>query len=312
MKSDSSRPLADIEPVAGLTPPVASSQENGLTSHYRPILAKVHDLATLGRELVIRGFSQRTIREYLGINQRFLTWLNKSAKSATGQDIKNYLLFLKARGLTNTSVNLTISALKFYFEQILKRKLFFSIKRPKREKYLPTVLAKEEIVKLIEATNNLKHKLLMSLMYGSGLRVSEAVSLKIQHVDLVGSRIMIKAGKGVKDRQSLLSGHSRELFKQYLATLPKEQDFLFAGAGNLGHLTSRSAQKIFVAGLAKAGIKKTAGIHCLRHSFATHLLQNKTDITIIQKLLGHQSIKTTQGYARVADGFLGRVSSPLD
>lgn len=304
MKSDSSRPVADHAPLA-------SSQNSGLTSNYRPILAKVHDLATLGRELVIRGFSKRTIREYLGINRRFLVWLGKSAKQAKTEDVKNYLLYLRASGLTNTSLNLTISALKFYFEQILKRKLFFSIKRPKREKFLPTVLAREEIIKLIEVTANLKHKLLLSLMYGSGVRVSEAVCLKVQHVDLIGSKVIVKAGKGNKDRQTILSGHTKKLLKEYLPTLGLEQDYLFAGAVGRGHLTSRSAQKIFTAGLVRAGIKKTAGIHCLRHSFATHLLENGTEIRTIQKILGHQSIKTTQGYLQVADGLKG-VNSPLD
>lgn len=309
------KPLTYGAPVAdrtiGYYLPV-SGQNSVSNLNYKPILAKVHNLATLGRELVIRGFSKRTARCYLEINQRFLAWLDKSAKQATTQDVKNYLLYLKAGGLSNTSLNLTISALKFYFEQILKRKLFFSIKRPKREKYLPTVLSRQEIKRLLEAASNNKHHLLLSLVYGSGLRVSEAVKQKIADVDLDKLKLLVKEGKGGKDRLTILSKSSAAELEKYLSELPAEQIYVFAGAGNSGHLTTRSAEKVFGAALAKAGIKKQTGIHCLRHSFATHLLENGTDIRIIQKLLGHQSVKTTQGYAAVADSFLSRVVSPLE
>ncbi|MFA6304528.1 MAG: tyrosine-type recombinase/integrase [Patescibacteria group bacterium] len=285
--------------------------EVGLSSYYKPNIQKVNPLATLAQELIIRGFSKRTIEAYLSINRRFLVYIGKSAKEATTQDVKNYLLYLKAQGQSNTSLNLTISALKFYFQQILKRKLFFNITRPTKEKYLPTVLSKEEIIKLLELTDNLKHKLLLSIMYGSGLRVSEAVCLKIEHLDLRQNKIMVKSGKGAKDRVTLLSHHSTELLNQYLPTLPAEQKYLYNGAENRSHLTSRSAQKIFNQALVCANINKKAGIHSLRHSFATHLLQNGTDIRVIQKLLGHVNLKTTEGYVQVANSFSG-IKSPLD
>lgn len=296
------------------------SEDGLLPSNYKPNIQKVQTfvmgrgelLFMLAQELAIRGFSRRTIKSYLDLNKRFLLFLNKSAKEATAQDIKSFLLFLKAKGNGNTSLNLAISALKFYFEQILKRKLFFSIRRPKKEKFLPTVLSKQEIVSLIEATDNLKHKLLLSIMYGSGLRVSEVVSLKIQHLDLNGLKVLVKAGKGAKDRYSLLSKHSAELARQYMPQLPAEQNYLFSGAGGRGRLTSRSAQNIFDQALNKAGINKKAGCHSLRHSFATHLLLNGVDILLIQKLLGHQSIKTTQGYLQVAESFGLGIKSPLD
>lgn len=301
MKSDTCPPLEDF-----------GGQEVGLLSNYKPNVQKVNPLFNLAQELVIRGFSKRTIKAYLSINRRFLAFLGKSAKEATTQDVKDYLLYLKARGLSNTSLNLAISALKFYFEQVLKRKLFFSIVRPKREKYLPVVLSKEEIVKLIDLTVNLKHKLLLSLMYGSGLRVSEAVSLKIEHLNLSQNNILVKSGKGAKDRLTLLSRHSVELLKQYLPTLPVGQSYLFAGAGGAGHLTMRSAQKVFDQAMVRAQINKTATCHSLRHSFATHLLEAGTDIRIIQKLLGHANLKTTQGYTQVADSLFKKIASPLD
>jgi len=302
----------------------------GLPSNYKPDIKKVQTvlvkpigpLASLAQELVIRGFSRRTIKAYLSINYRFLAFINKSARQARTQDVKNYLLYLKAQGLSNTSLNLTISALKFYFEQILKRKLFFDIRRPKKEKYLPIVLSKDQIMKLFEATKNLKHQLLLSLMYGSGLRVSEAVSLKISDIDLPRQKILVKSGKGAKDRLTLLSRLSAELYKQYLPTSFFGQKYLFSGVGHNGHLTSRSTEKIFKAALAKSAEENQADLpvtalsqascHSLRHSFATHLLENGTDIRIIQKLLGHSSLKTTQIYTQVADSFLSKISSPLD
>lgn len=284
----------------------------GLPSNYKAFPVKVHPLSSLAQELIIRGFSKRTIKAYLSINHRFLVFIGKSAKEATTQDVKDYLLHLRVSGLSNTSLNLTISALKFYFEEVLKRKLFFNIRRPKRERYLPTVLSKEEIIKLIDLTVNLKHKLLLSLMYGSGLRVSEAVSLKIEYLNLNQNNILVKSGKGAKDRLTLLSRHSVELLKQYLPILPIGQSYLFSGAGGAGHLTMRSAQKVFDQAMVRAQINKTATCHSLRHSFATHLLEAGTDIRIIQKLLGHANLKTTQGYTQVADSLLKRIASPLD
>jgi len=294
----------------------------GFPSNYNPTVQKVNPLSSLTQELLIRGFSRRTIQAYLSINQRFLLFLNKSAKEATTGDVKRFLANLKLQGLSNTSLNLAISAIKFYFEQVLKRKLFFNIKRPKKEKYLPTVFAREEVKAMLESPVNLKHRLLLSLIYGSGLRVSEVVSLRVSDVDLLSNRILVKAGKGDKDRLTILSNHSIGLLKQYLPDLPSNQKYLFSGAGGVGHLTSRSAEKIFTNALLKsrssnkyglpAEALAKAGIHSLRHSFATHLLENGTDIRIIQKLLGHASLKTTQGYTQVADNIIARVKSPLD
>ena len=280
--------------------------------NYRPKLAKTHPLFTLAQELVIRGFSGRTIKSYLSINIRFLQFINKSAKEASGEDVKNYLFYLKARGLSNTSLNLSISALKFYYQDVLHRKLFFSVKRPKREKYLPTVLSKTEIISLIEKTGNLKHKLLLSLMYGSGLRVSEAVKLRIIDINVGANKLLVKNGKGAKDRWTVLSKLSAELFEQCKKFSAENQVYVFAGAGNRPHLTSRSAEKIFNQALVRAGINRQAGCHSLRHSFATHLLENNTDIRVIQKLLGHSNIKTTQVYTQVAGSLLAKISSPLD
>jgi site-specific recombinase XerD len=275
-------------------------------------LVNNHPLDSLAQELIIRGFSRRTIQSYLAHNQRFLEFSGKSARAVDSQDIKNYLLYLKSQNYTNTSLNQVISALKFYYGQILKRKLFFSIRRPKKEKFLPIVLTKTEIIKIINCSHNLKHKLLLSLMYGSGLRVSEVIRIKISHLDLMSKSLLVKDAKGQKDRFTLLSSSSIKLLNLYLPKLPSEQKYLFSGQQGKNHLSQRSSQKIFETALQESGIKKDATCHSLRHSFATHLLESGVDIRYIQKLLGHQNIKTTEIYTHVARNFFNNIKSPLD
>lgn len=275
-------------------------------------LAQNHPLSSLAQELIIRGFSRRTIKGYLSHNQHFLDWASKSARDITSQDIKDYLLYLKGRNYSNTSLNSVISSLKFYYSQILHRKLFFNIHRPKKEKFLPTILTRLEIIKIINSTHNLKHKLLLSLLYGSGLRVSEVVKIKIGHLDLSSRSLLVKNAKGAKDRYTLLSGISIKILNIYLPKLAPGQEYLFCGVGDHSHLSQRSAQKVFEQALLVSGINKTATCHSLRHSFATHLLENGVDIRYIQKLLGHSNIKTTEQYTKVARNFLEHIKSPLD
>lgn len=282
------------------------------TTQKSQFLANNHPLVSLAQELIIRGFSRRTIQSYLSHNQRFLDFVGKSARAVDSQDIKNYLLYLKSQNYTNTSLNQVISSLKFYYGQILKRKLFFNIRRPKKEKFLPTVLTKAEIIKIINCAHNLKHKLLLSLMYGSGLRVSEVIKIKINHLDLVSKSLLVKDAKGNKDRFTLLSAISIKLLNLYLAKLPSEQKYLFSGQQGESHLSQRSAQKIFDHALEESAIKKDASCHSLRHSFATHLLESGVGISYIQKLLGHQNIKTTEIYTHVARNFYSNIKSPLD
>lgn len=275
-------------------------------------LANNHPLASLAQELIIRGFSKRTIKSYLSHNQRFLDWAGMSAREVSSQDIKNYLLYLKSKNYSNTSLNSVISALKFYYGQILHRKLFFNIRRPKKEKFLPIVLTRQEIIKIINVASNIKHKLLLSLLYGSGLRVSEVVKIKISHLNLTDQSLLVKDSKGAKDRYTLLSGISIKFLNIYLPQLPSGQKYLFTGQSGQSHLSQRSAQKIFEQAIVKSGFKTEASCHSLRHSFATHLLEKGVDIRYIQKLLGHQNIKTTEIYTQVAKNFYENIKSPLD
>lgn len=266
-------------------------------------------LDALARELAIRGFSRRTIKAYLGHNMQFLVWLAKSAKEVTAEDIKNFLRYLKTQGYTNTSLNSVISSLKFYYQEVLKRKLFYTVTRPKREHYLPIVLSRVEIQTMLDATVNLKHRLLLALAYGAGLRVSEVVGLQLWDINFANQVIYIHQGKGNKDRLSLLPSSLVEQLHQFMGTR-KGEDYLFAGSDG-GPLTTRTAQKIFEQALERAGLNKPATFHSLRHSFATHLLEGGTDVRYVQELLGHNDIRTTQRYTHVTSPRLRNIQSPL-
>ena len=270
---------------------------------YKGELVVNHPLKSLLQELIIRGFSRSTVKNYIGHNQRFLNFINKSAREVNTQDIKDYLLYLKSKKYSNVSINNIISALNFYYTNILKRKLFFNIKRPKKEKYIPIILKKEEIIKIIESSDNLKHRLILSLLYGSGLRVSELCKIKKEDINLEEKSLFIKNSKGSKDRYTILSNYSIELLKEYLIGI--EEKYLF-------NITKRSIQKIFNNNLKKSGINKKVSCHNFRHSFATLLLENKVSLRVIQKLLGHSDIKTTQRYIQISNSFINKINSPLD
>jgi site-specific recombinase XerD len=266
----------------------------------------------LERELKIRGFSRKTIKAYLHYNRKFLNFARKSPKEIANEDIKRYLEYLADKKLSNTTLNLAINALKFYYTQVLKRKFFFDIKHPKKEKRLPVVLTKDEIRRMLEVTENLKHKLLMEIMYASGLRVSEIIKLKIKDIDLEEGIIRVNLGKGKKDRQTILSKRAIEDLKMYLQKRNDNNPYVFPGAQNKGHLSTRSVQKIVLRTAKLAGIKKDISCHSLRHSFATHLLEKGVDIRYIQKLLGHKRLETTQIYTKVSTQKLKEIESPLD
>ncbi len=269
-----------------------------------------YNLKELKNELEAKGVSNRTINSYLYYNQKFLEFTNKTPNYISRNDINSFLSQLRQRGLSNNTLAHVTAALKFYYQNILGRKFFFGIRYPRRERKLPTVLTKQEIKKMIEVTKNPKHRLLIELAYGSGLRVSEVVKLKLKDFDFENRSIFVRQGKGRKDRKTILPENLVTKIKEY-SNGKDSEEFLFSSYKN-SHLSIRSAQKIVKHSSKLANIDKNVYVHALRHSFATHLLENGFDIKHISELLGHKRLETTQIYSHLSSDYIKNVKSPLD
>jgi site-specific recombinase XerD len=264
-------------------------------------------------KLIVKGYSENTIRNYLYEFNVLLRLLKERSVNDLSKDhIQSYLLWLlKEQGCSETKVHTTVNALKFYFEQVMGRgKEFYDLPRPKKPFKLPSILAEEEVLKLIQGVKNLKHKTILMTAYAGGLRVSEIIHLKVKDIDSKRMMIHLHGAKGKKDRMVPLSMILLETLRvYYLAYKPKE----FVFESNIGEMYSdRSVQTILQDAKKKAGIDKKGGIHMLRHSYATHLMEEGTDIRVIQTLLGHNSIRTTMLYTHVSNLAIGKIKSPLD
>jgi len=271
-------------------------------------------LQKLKQQLILKSYSPSTIRTYTNEYVQFLyTIKDKPANEFSVERIKDYLQYCHTSlKLSEATLHSRINALKFYYEQVLKKeKFFWEIPRPKKQLQLPKVISKEQIAMLINAIENTKHKTIIMLAYACGLRVSEVISLKVKHVDGQRKIILIEQAKGKKDRIVSLSPGMlimlREYYKQY-----KPADYLFEGQFENEHLSSRSIQQVLQKAKEKAGIKQDGSMHMLRHSFATHLLDKGIDVVFIQKLLGHNDIKTTLKYLHVTNKDLVHILSPLE
>lgn len=267
-------------------------------------------LEKLQTELKIRGFSSKTIKAYVKKNEAFLEFIGKDQNSVTVDDVKSYMAHLMDRGQRPSSVSLAMSSLRFLYDEMLGKGLFAKIKLPKPEIKLPTVLSKEEIREMLDITKNAKHRLLIVFLYSSGLRVSEAVSMKIDDLDLNERMGIVRAGKGKKDRNIILSESLVNDLRKYLGTRKDENPYVFNIKDR--HIVVRQAQRVVSDAAKKADIKKRVFCHALRSSFATHLLESGTDIRVIQELLGHSDLSTTQRYTKVSTEQLRKVRSPMD
>lgn len=258
-------------------------------------------------------YSPKTIVAYKQLMEEFINFYPaKEINKITEQEIIAYMRYLvNERGISASYQNQAINAIKFYYERVQggERKLY-QLERPLREKKLPTVLAVEEIQDMIKVTDNLKHKAMIMLCYSAGLRLSELLNLRMADVDSKRMQVCIKSGKGKKDRYTLLSEKLLPLLREYY-TQYKPNEYVFEGS-NGGPYSERSVQAVVQEALHKAKIGKHASVHTLRHSFATHLLENGTDLRYIQSLLGHGSSKTTEIYAHVTSKALSGIKSPLD
>ncbi len=261
------------------------------------------------QELRIINYSQKTIKSYLYGLHEYFSFKKTNIENLDIENIKEFLLHCEENNVSAQSRNLFLSAIKFFYKNVRKDKQNIDIRTAKKSKKLPIVLSRNEIDKIIQSTKNIKHELLLSLAYGAGLRVNEAVTLKVRDVDLDELTLHIKQAKGQKDRISIIPEKIAADIQNLIAVKPAN-DFVFASERG-GKITTRTAQKIFENSLKIAGIKKSATFHSLRHSFATHLLENGVDIRYVQELLGHQNIRTTQRYTQVTNPKLKNIKSPL-
>jgi site-specific recombinase XerD len=270
-------------------------------------------LQSMADLLILKGLSMNTQNTYLSETYSFLNLLGDTdAQTLDTKRLASYLLYChNTLKLSENSIHSRMNALKFLYEKVLANgTIIENIPRPKRKKMLPKMLSKKEVVKLIQVCTNIKHRLIIKLIYGMGLRVSELVNLKIEHLDSGAMKVHIVNAKGKKDRvlplPDTILGELREYYTIYVPKI-----YLFEGQAG-GQYTTRSVQSIFKQNMLKAGIRKQIGVHGLRHSYATHLLEQGADIRFIQKLLGHSSIKTTEIYTHVSNLDLLKIISPLD
>ena len=285
----------------------------------KTVIGKIHPvnqpaLKRMHETLLLKAYSPNTIRTYcVEFSQLLYLLKDKLVDTMTPERLRSYFLYCtKKLELSENIIHSRMNAVKFYFEQVLHRPKFFfeEIPRPKKRSSLPKVISKKDIVKLFAQVQNPKHALMLKLCYGMGLRVSEIVNLKITNIDSKRMLVHIEAAKGKIDRYvTLPSSILDELRDYYRAYRPKI--FLFEGQYG-GQYAIRSVQTVFKNAMQKAKINKSVGIHGLRHSYATHLLECGTDMVFIQKLLGHKDIKTTEIYAKVSNRQLKNIKSPLD
>src|SRR3989339_172783 len=259
-------------------------------------------------EMRLRNLSPKTIKAYCHAIEELYKHYDKSPREITNEEIKKYLLAKKDQGYSPQTISLTLNALNFLFREIYKKPLAVEIKHPKRPQKLPILLTRAEINALLDKYENPKHRLLIALSYAAGLRVGEAVSLRVGDVDITEKLLFVHGGKGQKDRRTVISEKLTDDIKK-LSAGKNSKDHLFDSQQG-GNITIRTAQKVFSQGLLRTGIKKEATFHSLRHSFATHLLENGVDVRYVQKLLGHSNIRTTQRYTRLTNPALKNIRSP--
>jgi len=267
-------------------------------------------LAQVVRELKYRNYSPKTIKSYCYCLGDYFRYKKDRLNKLDIDHIKTFLIQKQNQGKSPQTINLYLNAIKFFYREIIKIGQPINLKFVKRSLRLPVVLTRKEISLIAKQISNPKHKLIVLMAYACGLRVSEVVSLKVQDVNLKQLTLHLKSSKGGKDRITILSKKIKPHLENLMAG-KKANDYLFESERG-GRLTTATPQKIFQRALKKTKIKKPATFHSLRHSFATHLLENGVDIRYVQELLGHQNIRTTQRYTQVTNPKIKNIKSPLD
>lgn len=272
-------------------------------------------------DMISRQLAKGTQIGHIRAAKRFAGWLQRSPDTATVDEVRAFQLHLMETGTSIQTRNRTMTGLRFLFRVTMRRldlaNEIHHIKEPTR---IPQILSGEEAARLLSMAGNLQARVLLSIGYGAGLRVSEAVKLKVKHIDRSLEIIRVEQGKGRKDRHVMLSPELYALLREWWGVrsnkydlgVPVEERWLFPGRRKGLHLTPRQVTRLFHETVTAAGIKKKVTLHALRHSFATHLFDRGTDIRTIQALLGHEKLETTARYTRVATGLITAVESPLD
>ncbi len=268
-------------------------------------------LKKLDTELKLRGFSKQTSKMYVFYNRKFLEYTKKMPENVTDDDIKEFLAFkMSEHALSSASIALIKASIKFFYTDVLGKTMSL-VKTPKASKKLPVVLNRKEMKKLIDNTINIKHRLLIELLYSTGLRLSECINLKYSDIDLNEGIGWVRQGKGAKDRIFIVSDRFRNNLLEYLETESSEsKGYIFSVKGR--KMSPRGIEYAIKISAERAGIEKDVHVHTLRHSFATHLLENGVDIRKIQKLLGHSNLQTTEIYTQVSSDEIKKIRSPLD
>jgi site-specific recombinase XerD len=263
-------------------------------------------------DMTVRKFAARTQEGYIRAVKNFSAFLGASPDTATTEDMRRYRLHLVTSGAGVPTINHSLTALRFLFQVTLRKPAIVLdlpfVREPRR---LPVVLSPEEVARLLDAAPGLKYKAALSVAYGAGLRASEVISLKVSDIDSARMVIRVEQGKGRKDRYVMLSEHLLALLRAWWKAA-RPQGWLFPGRDPVQPLTTRQLNRACHAAAQMAEIGKRVSLHTLRHSFATHLLEQKTDIRVIQVLLGHKKLDTTALYTRVGLKALGDVTSPLE
>jgi len=265
------------------------------------------------QKLILKAYSTNTIRTYKSELSYFLKYFESfELKTVTKEQIESYIFYMITKyKISESKQNTTINAIKFYYEQVLgKPREYYEIQRPKKLKSLPNVLSQEEVFKLINTPENIKHKAILYTIYSCGLRINELLNLRINDIRKDDSYVFIKGAKGKKDRRSLLSENLLEILRSYYIKY-KPAYWLFEGQDG-GKYSATSIQKIFRRAQQKSGASPWSTPHTLRHSFATHLLENGENLRNIQVLLGHESTKTTEVYTHVTNMANKMIKNPLD
>ena len=266
-------------------------------------------LEIIHKEMSLRNYSRHTIDAYSRVYVDLYKKYNKPLRQLTSAEIKDFLYQKQQAKLSSQTISLIANAINYLFTNIYADTNYERLRHPKKTNKLPVILTRAEIERILAQTKNTKHRTMMALAYAGGLRVSEVIHLRVRDVDCAEMTITVRQGKGKKDRLTVLSPKLIADIQQLIAG--KDGGRLVFESERGGALTTETAQKIFQHCLHKAGVQKPATFHSLRHSFATHLLENGVDVRYVQELLGHANIRTTQIYTHVTNPMLKNIKSPL-